>query len=495
MLYSQHQKAFLERAALIIVALLAAAILIYPVFRAFSLVQVSYNEGWNVYNSATVDHHLPLYVHKIGWTTVNYPALSFYVVAGLHHLGITYLLAGRMLSLISLLVSCLLVGFVVWRFCRDSRAAIFAALFCLMIFGFAANDYVAADDPQVFAQVFLLGGFLLYISGRHFSDRQIGDPPRVPRLALVALLFVIGGCIKHNLIEFPLAVMIDLAFVSKKKFLQFLAISSVLLAVAIYLNIRVGGPYFVADILTPRPYSAAKAALQFLEFAFLPIAVVAAFARIVWSRQAFHNDKLRVLAILFIASVIFGAISGGGIGVWVNSYFDMFLSLSMIVGLIMHEIWQGEFGQRHPSAFIAAPLLFLLGFVPAWLAGPNLFRGTLTQLAQKQNDFQAEVSFLRDHSGPAFCQSLLRCYEAGKPYEYDPFNMTSLARVGKLDPTPFLDRIRRAEFSTIQLCCSIDFLKGDDDPNVIPQMLAVLETSYELGLAHEGCYIYVPKRR
>jgi hypothetical protein len=489
MLYSQPQRVFFERAALIVVALLAVAVLIYPVFRAFSLAQISYNEGWNVYNSVAADHHLPLYGQKIGWTTVNYPALSFYVVAGLHRFGLTYLLAGRMLSLISLLFSCLLVGLLVWRFCRDFRAALFAALFCLMIFDFVANEYVAADDPQIFAQVFLLCGFLLYISA----------PPSVSRLALVALLFIVGGCIKHNLIEFPVAVFIDLAFVSRKKVLQFLAISSVLLAVAIYLNIRFGGPYFVADILTPRPYSLAKAANQFLDngFGFVPFAAIAG---VLWCRRAFHDDKLRVLAILFVMALIFGAVSGGGIGVWVNCYFDMILSVSMIVGLIMHDLWQGQFDEQYPWARIAAPLLFLFGFVPAWLAGPNLFRGTITQLARAQANFQSEVLFLRDHPGPSFCQSLLRCYEAGKAYEYDPFNMTSLVRVGKLDPTPFLDRIRRAEFSTIQLCCSIDFLKtqflkGDGDPTVILQMLPVLETSYELGLAHEGCYIYVPKRR
>ena len=56
-----------------------------------------------------------------------------------------------------------------------------------------------------------------------------------------------------------------------------------------------------------------------------------------------------------------------------------------------------------------------------------------------------------------------------------------------------MNRLTRGEFATVQLCCSIGFLKGDDDPTIIPQVLATLQTSYELGLAHQGCYIYVPK--
>jgi hypothetical protein len=64
-----------------------------------------------------------------------------------------------------------------------------------------------------------------------------------------------------------------------------------------------------------------------------------------------------------------------------------------------------------------------------------------------------------------------------------------------LDAALFIDRLNRGELAAVQLCCSIDFLREDDALTqlVIPQVLSALETSYELGLAHEGCYIYVPK--
>jgi hypothetical protein len=476
-----------EWGSLVLLTLLAGALLVYPVLRAFSGVQVgNYNEGWNVYNAVTADHHLPLYGHKYGWTTVNYPALSFYVVAGLHRTGLSYLAAGRMLALISLPVSCLLVGLVVWQLNRDYRSALFSALFCSAVFCIAANEYIGYNDPQMFAQVFFLCGFLVYISG----------PPRFSRLALTALLFVLGGNIKHSLIEFPLAVLVDLAFVGRKRVLQYLSISAVLVGMSIYANTTVGGPFFVSNILSPRSYLLKKAILQFLEYGFGPVPL-AMIAALIWSAAAlagrWKDKRLRVLAILFLASLLVGSASGGVIGVWVNSYFDIYLSLSMIVGLLMLQVCRGQIGNGHRWVKVGAPVALLLSFVPTWAAGTPLFRKAISDLPEQQQQFQSEVLFLRDHPGSAFCESLLRCYEAGKAYEYDPFNSANLVKLGKLDAAPLIDRLSRGELAVVQLCCSIDFLKGDDDPFIIPQTLSVLQTSYKLGLAHEGCYIYVPK--
>jgi hypothetical protein len=463
-------------------AMFAGALLVYPVRRAFSVVEVGFNEGWNVYNAAAADHHWHLYGQKFGWTTVNYPALWFYILAWLHRIGPSYLAAGRILSLLSLPVSCLLVGLVVWRLSSDYRSALFSSFFCSAIFCIAANDYIGCNDPQIFAQVFFLCGFLVYISG----------PPRFSRLTLTALLFVLGGSIKHNLVEFPLAVLIDLAFIGRKRVLQYLSISAALLAASIYANTIVGGPFFISNILTPRSYSFKKAILQFMEYGCGPVSL-AVIAALIWSAGSLKDKRLRVLAILFLACLLVGSVTGGVIGVWVNSYFDIYLSLSMIVGLIMLRVWRGQIGNGQVWVMVGAPLALLVCSVPVWIAGPSLFHDAISGLAKKQDQFQTEVAFLRAHAGPAFCESLLRCYEAGKPYEYDPFNSANLVKLGKLDARTLIDRLSRGDLAAVELCCSIDFLKGDDDPAIIPQILSVLQSSYELALAHEGCYIYVPK--
>src|SRR5207253_8005827 len=63
-----------------VLAIFSVFTLVYPVARAFYHLQIDYNEGWNVYHAQTAMHHLTLYYPKYGWTTVNYPMLSFYIV-------------------------------------------------------------------------------------------------------------------------------------------------------------------------------------------------------------------------------------------------------------------------------------------------------------------------------------------------------------------------------------------------------------------------------
>jgi hypothetical protein len=464
-------------------AVVAAAFLVYPALRVFSMVEVSYNEGWNVYNAITVANHLPLYPQKFGWTMVNYPALSFYLVAWLHGAGLSYLAAGRLLASIAFPVSCGLVGLIVWRLNGDYRSALFGGLFCMVVFCIAGTDYIGYDDPQLLAQAFFLCGLLIYISG----------PPGTWRLVLVTVLFAVGGNIKHIMVEFPLAVLVDLALVRKKWVAQYLALSAALLAVSIYVNTAAGGPFFIADILTPRAFSPSKAIIQFMQYGFgpVPLAMIAAAW---WSQGALKDAKLRWLAILFWLSIVSAIASGGVTGVWVNAYFDVYLCVAIVTGLLMHRIWQGEFAGRFAWAPVAAPAALLLSLLPVWLFGPPLLRAAIVDLAGRRERFQTEVAFIRDHPGAAFCESPLRCYEAGKAFEYDPFNTASLVSLGKLDALPFLDRLKRGDIAVVQLCCSINFLKQDDDTFLIPEALPVIESAYELVVADDGCYLYVPKK-
>lgn len=164
------------------------------------------------------------------------------------------------------------------------------AVFCI-----GGTEYIGYDDPQMLAQVFFLCGFLVYII-------DISGSPRFSRLALAVSLFIVGGNVKHSLLEFPLAVLIDLALANRKRALQYLLVAFPLLAVSIYAGTVVGGPSFVANILTPRVFSFFKAFTQFMEYGFGP-ASLAMIAAAIWSVGAWKQRRLRVLAILFWLSV------------------------------------------------------------------------------------------------------------------------------------------------------------------------------------------------
>src|SRR5579859_475387 len=171
--------------------LLAAAV---PFLRAFYRVEIDYNEGWNIYNAATVAAHGWLYPAKYGWTSVNYPMLSFVIMAQLHRVTHDYLFTARVVSLLSLLASGALVAAIVRRLTGQGwRAPVMAGMFVVAVFCANAHYYVGMDDPQMLAQVFFLAGLYVYISRR---DGLLA-------IFFAAFLFVVGGFIKHNPIDFP----------------------------------------------------------------------------------------------------------------------------------------------------------------------------------------------------------------------------------------------------------------------------------------------------
>ncbi|MGA3373816.1 MAG: glycosyltransferase family 39 protein [Terracidiphilus sp.] len=461
----------------VVLALILAAVLLTlvgPVVRMFCHVDAIYNEGWNAYNAQAALHH-NLYPHRYGWTTVNYPFLSFYLIGNLSRIFGDPVLIGRILSLISLIAVCVCVAGIVKKLTGRWGPGVFAATLSLWMFIALANGYVASDDPQMMALACVLTGFLLYLRGPEANK---------PILA-VALLFMLGGNIKHNLIAAPLAVFLDLLTVSRVKAARFAVYGIVLLAASVFLNQWLGGPYFVAQLLTPRGYWISK--MLDSSRILLPLAVPLVLAG-VWSVRQLRESKFRVVAIYFLISLPLGIALYGGGGTTVNMFFDCFLAVSIIMGVLLNLIWQSDIPwMRKGGAWRwAAPLLLFQ--VPCADIPPV----HLHPLMAERKEFKAEVAFLAAQPGPAICESLLRCYYAGKPYDVDPFNSTSLVRLGKLDGKGMVQRIASKEFGAIQTYQPVEEMSR---PNArFPdEFLDAIQQNYKVAVQDSKCVIYLPR--
>jgi hypothetical protein len=467
---------------LAIVVCFSLLTLVGPVTRAFYQVEVNYNEGWNAYNALTAAHHLPLYSPTYGWTTVNYPILSFYVVAYLSHFLGDPVITGRVISLISLLLSSVLVALIVKKLTGNWGAAIFGASFCLALFCAVAPDYVGMNDPQMFAHPFILLGLLLYLEG----------PSSNAMIFAIAALFVLGGNIKQNLIPAPLAVLADLFVVSRAKAVRFILFATVLLSASVAISMLVGGASFISRLLTPRSYSF-QALFRFVAtYETLQIPLIIS---IVWSIWGMRSKKFRVVALYFFGSLFVGIAFAGGIGVNVNAYFDNFLAMSVIMGLVLDSIWRLPIPrlQKGSPWRWAPPLLLFVALPFAFRASPyfNLPK-YLSQLPSTERQFKAEVSFLAAQPGPALCESLLRCYSSGKPYVYDPFNSTSLVSFKKLDGQEIVRKIAEKRFGAIQTSVPvIEFARPSRRfPN---DVLDAIDRYYRISWRDSECVIYVPR--
>jgi hypothetical protein len=453
----------------------------YLMVRAFYRFNINYNEGWNVYSTQVAMQHLPLYYPKYGWTTVNYPFISFYLVGYVSHFVGNYLLTGRLLSLVALLVSSVLVVLIVRKLTDGWGPAVFAGVFCLGLFCACCPSSVGADDPQILPFPFFLFGLWLYV----------GAPPSTLRIAGITSLFVLGGNIKQNLLPAPLSALSDLFTISPIKALRFMAFGAFFLALSIGLNILVGGPFFISHLLTSRAYSYAHARGMFFSF-YSPLGLPLAIS-LFWSIWQLRNPQTRVIAFYFFSSLLIGAAFAGGSGVGLNAFFDNLFAMSVIMGVCLDFLWKApipNLGKGGRWRFFLPVLLYAnvaFIFLPWGVKVPKAF----TALPYLQRRFKAEVSFLTAQPGPAICETLLLCYDAGKPYILDPFNSARLVRLGKLNSGEIAEQIAEKKYGAIQTEAPVTQKRLRE--RFPDDVYDAIDRYYVAGFEAPECVIYVPR--
>ncbi len=469
---------------------------LYPFTRAWFRVQIGYNEGWNIYNAQRVVQHLPLYPLAYGWRTVDYPMLSFVLLAYLHRFTNDYLFTARAVSLISLVLLCGLVMLIVRSLQASWRASTLSGLVCLALFCTDACPYVGMDDPQMLAQLFFVLGLLVYTVWR---ESTLG-------LVVVAAIFVLAGSIKHNPVDFPLAVLLDLLLAGSgrpaplgfriSRAMVFLGSGIGCLALSIRLTILHGGPSYIAWMTAPRNWLVGKAFWLLIVVMGPLLAPLVLGAAAVWWPGS-RSDR-RVIGILLALSLLVGTAFGGGAGEWISVFLSAIVTLAITLGLLFDDLERGRWCFR--SRFWASRRLAT--FVPAaafgWLVIPALVAGVanplykLGQLPADQRRFNQEVSFLRQHPSPQICENLVLCFFAGKPYIYDPFNATRLIEFRKLDPTPMLDALRTRSYGAIELEQHEDPADGVQLERFSPAILDAILRNYHPALTNQDVVVYLP---
>jgi hypothetical protein len=290
--------------------------------------------------------------------------------------------------------------------------------------------------------------------------------------------------------------MLDLALVSRKRLLQFSMTGAALVVIAILLNIRIGGPYFIAQILTPRPYSMVESWRRWVEY--YPVILVPFLAAGVTAIWIAKKDSLRILSLLFWTSLVIGIGFAGGHGVSINTFFSNTVAISILLGIFFVRL--GEAAERWPRQ-----RLLLRAGVPlalfAWLFIPLACNDILSpfhnyeRFRGAQTRFVRQVALLQAQPGPALCESLLRCYVAGKPYVYDPFNSTSLIQLGKLDQGAIVARIEDKQYGAIQFDRSPlpDGRLLDTNQRFVNPIVEATARNYRSELSNDDCAIYVPR--
>jgi hypothetical protein len=420
-------------------ALVAMVLLYEPLVAMHTRGSTNYNEGWNAYHQAEAMQGQPLYGAPPALVGADYPPLSFHLIGLASRLTGNVNQTGRWVALLSLALVALLCGAIVRRFTGSTPLAAFAALSAVIWVAVYEPDRIGMNDPQLLGSVFSLLGLYAYLRER---ENRLW-------LCISALAFTLSVFTKHNLLAFPAAVGLHAALNRKWRSLPIwggviAGVSALLLALTRWLD----GPYFLAHLLAPRSRTTGYVEITgYFTLFQLPIALA-----VVWSLRHLRRSLNHVLVLALIVAHVLALAFAGGDGVDRNIFFDCIWSLTMVSALIFAEYAPRLSGVRRRGALLAA--LLVAPVFGAALILPQTLRDDyylLKSLPDRERDFDRQVSLLRNRPGPALCEDILLCFDAGKPFTYDAYFTNRLVRVGRLKEDRLVAMAADAGFSTVQV--------------------------------------------
>lgn len=398
--------------AVLIVFLLLGPLLTIPL-----RIPLSYNEGWNAYfdQLAVGAGAGPLYPAADSLVFNNYPPFSFYLVGafGRYVVG-DMIVAGRIVSITSLLASAVLLGVCVRRLGGGPRGGLAASGLLLLYSSTFFRDYVAMDDPQWLAHALMLGGLAVLLR----------DQKRYPagRVAVAVLLVAAGGFVKHNLVGLPLAVTIWLALVQPRAAAVWLAAAAAEVGLGL-LATEILHRHAAADILGHHRVFQASRAKKAVE-RLIPLLPMLLIVGLAWRRRL-PDDRPMLFAALFVAvSLVTGIPQRLGEGVYYNAHFETMIALCLTTGVAVSRASAAGLPLRGRAIGPAA----LLGFavIPVLVMMPWQLKrawGDIDHRAARARSWQPIIARIAASPGIAGCESLSLCFWAGKPFAVDLFNL------------------------------------------------------------------------
>jgi hypothetical protein len=427
---------------LMIVTLLA--LLAFPFRRTFANVEVNYNEGWNAYKAAMVASGIRLYGSPpSNFTGAAYTPISFHLIAWLGTTS-TFPAVGRGVSLISLILTGVFVSLIVRRGGGSRQTAVFSFLLYEIGIAILRADRIGMNDPQLLAEALSAAGLYFFVR----------NPDSNRLLCVSALLFCLSGFTKQTSIAFPLAIAIDLLIRSRKRFATFAGAMLLSAGLLTAMTLLVDGRYFPLHLMSGRAYSYWLGWSNFHHYAltFQCLIVIGT----AWSMWAFRSRT--VLASAFVLSHFLAFLLAGGFGVDLNIFFNALAATVVVCGIALSEITFGPAEVQPAAVNSSAALMFaflfsIMIFVPGQLRRDHQ---ETRFLRAHETEFQSAVEFVKTRPGPALCESLLLCYEAGKPFEYEPFTVRDQVKTGRLQEDEVLHLLRTHHFQAVEIALRSD---------------------------------------
>jgi len=455
--------------------------IVYPVFSSKFDFEYSYNEGWNAYHQiGALDG--ALYQNESRYVFTNYTPLYFFIVGYLSKSG-DVILVGRALSTISFVGIVFLVAFICKKLHASRREALFGAVMCIGLLGAYHRIYVGIDDPQLLGSAVSLLGLLVYLG------RRAGFIKNITTLSIL----IVAGLIKQTLLTIPIMIALDLALRDRRQGVRFL-VEAIVMVTAVILGLYLLFGYACFEqIFSPRQYSIHAAATKTLSHPLLTSAVVP--LAISFLAIYVRYEANRLILIYVVSALVVGALLSGGAGAESNQFIDLAIA-SSIAGAAILRCLREDLHADHRLTSAAVLVAFYGPALQIPYAVEQLRDGLSGSLQAAETSFHRDLQFMAHYPGAAFCESPMLCFRSGREFLIDPFNASQAVRLGRLDPSPLLDKVARGEFAVIQLSTLEGHSFGpplNGGPDVEHEFRRLINERYRMVRTSGRRVFYLPK--
>lgn len=371
------------------------------------------------------------------YTIANYPPLYPLAQAPfVHQFGAAFWY-GRLISVVSILVTAACIGLTVWSLGGDWLAGLAAALTLPAIPYIFHWSPMARIDSLALALSWL--GLLVIVRWR-------GEGWSL----LVAALFLTAAAFTRQtyLLAAPLAAFAWLwgSRERARALLFIVCLGCLVLAAAAVLVVMTRGGFFY-HIITANINALDEQLVAYYldEMArHLPIFLAATVGYFIIGALA--GRRAWWIAAPYTVGALIVALTISKVGSDVNYLYELSAAFCLVMGAYL--IW----AKRYP--LVRAAILLLMA-TAVWMAtnlSESKYFPILTERVQSQAQLDRLIDFIRDTDAPILADEhmgLLALHD--KPIYIQPFEMSQLATAGLWDQTPFLDDLREGAFPFVVL--------------------------------------------
>jgi hypothetical protein len=266
------------------------------------------------------------------------------------------------------------------------------------------------------------------------------------------LLIVAGGLTKHILIPLPFAITAWLFAYKRRSFYVWIAGSIIVLASCFIVFYLIYGPNFFIDVFADtREYYLVFIPSRLTQWLTPSLTLIAGGLTLITIPCRNHYTNLIVLYVLF--SGILGIFIMGGEGVGQNAIFDLIIGLTIMSGLVVHQL-AALADQQTVTRSSVQTMSMLILLLPVLLVIPQTLKDIRTLPSDLKNQealVAHDIALIKAQPGPAMCEELALCYWARKSFEVDFFMTGQKIRKGVIPENNLSRLINSRYFSVVQL--------------------------------------------